>query len=147
VEILEERDGNVLVVIPAGRLDVAAAADLQLRAMKLVEGGERRVVVDLARATEVSGAGLRVLLMLGKRLEGLGGALAVCGVAEDTRRALALAGLEGSLPVVPARGEAVAQVRAAGGDRSRVERVADLAARLLGAAPPGPKKATKKSGG
>jgi len=147
VEILEQREGNVLVVVPSGRLDVAAAADLQLRAMKLVEAGERRVVVDLAHATEVSGAGLRVLLMLCKRLEGLGGAVAVCGVAEDTRRALELAGLAGSLPVVAARGDAVARVRAVGGERGRIERVTELAARLLGAAPPGPKKATKKSGG
>lgn len=145
--MLEERDGNVLIVVPEGRLDVGAAADLQLRAMRLVEAGERRVVVDLARTTEVSGAGLRVLLMLCKRLEGLGGAMAVCGVAEDTRRALALAGLEGSLPVVAARGDAVAGVRTAGGERGRVELVTDLAARLLGAAQPGSKKATKKSGG
>ncbi len=147
MEILEERDDNVLVVVPSGRLDVTAAADLQLRAMKLVESGERRVVVDLSEASEVSGAGLRVLLMLSKRLQGLGGAIAVCGVGEDTRRALALAGLEGSLPAVPGRAEAVAQVRAAGGERSRAERVTDLAARLLGATPHSPKKATKRSGG
>lgn len=147
MEIREERDHSVLVLVPDGRLDVAAAAELQLRAMKLVEAGERRVVVDLARASELCGAGLRVLLMLGKRLEGLGGAMAVCGVADETRRALQLAGLDGALPVVSERAAAVAGVGTAGGEKGRIERVTDLAARLLGAAPTGGKKAARKSGG
>lgn len=147
MDVLEERVSGVLVLAPDGRLDVAGAADLQLAAIRLVEAGERRVVVDLARASEVSGAALRVLLMLGKRLAGLGGALAVCGMAEEARRALEVAGLGEAIQVASTRTEALAGVSSAGSEKQRVEKVTELAARLLGAAPTADKKKATKAGG
>lgn len=147
MDIREEREGTLLVLTPQGRLDTAAAADLQLLAMQLVEAGERRVLVDLSTTSEVSGTALRVLLMLSKRLQGLGGAMAVCGMAEEARHALQVAGLDGAFPVFPGRDAAVAQIRTVGRDKGRAERVAELAARLLGAPHASGKKTAKKSGG
>lgn len=146
MELVEERDAGVLVLIPAGRLDVAAGADLQLRIVQIVESGERRVVVDLGQASEVCGAAWRVLLMFGKRLAGLGGALAVCGLTEEMRRALALAGLEGALPVAAGRADAVAAVRVAEAAKGRTQRITELAARLLGAVPANSQRPPKKKG-
>lgn len=143
MEIREEREGAVVVLHPEGKLDVAAAADFQLRAAKLVEGGERRMIVDLAQANEVCGAALRVLLTLAKRLNGLGGGLAVCGMGEEARRALEVAGLAGAFPVFPDRPTAHAWVGKVGGEKQRVEQVTELAARLLGAATPREPKPTK----
>ncbi len=147
MDVLEERVNGVLVLLPDGRLDVAGAADLQLAAIRLVEAGERRVIVDLNRASEVSGAALRVLLMLGKRLAGLGGALAVCGMAEEARRALEVAGLGEAIQVASTRTEALAGVSFAGSEKQRVAKVTELAARLLGAAPKAGKKKVIKAEG
>lgn len=147
MDVVEERVSGVLVLVPEGRLDVAGAADLQLAAIRLVEAGERRVIVDLTRASEVSGAALRVLLVLGKRLAGLGGSMAVCGMAEEARQALEVAGLDEAIQVAPTRTEALAGVSTAGSEKQRVERVTELAARLLGVAPPAGKKKVTKAGG
>lgn len=146
MEIVEVQEKGVLVLAPEGRLDLTGAADLQLRANQVLDAGQRRVVVDLARTTEVSGAALRVLLTLGKRLAGLGGALAVCGMAEEARRAMEVAGLGGTFEVAPSRAQALARVSEAGKEKRRVEQVTELAARLLGATPTGSKKKATKSG-
>ena len=55
-------DGSRAVVRPIGELDVGTAGTLDARLREAVEGGARRIVLDLREVTFLGSTGLRVLL-------------------------------------------------------------------------------------
>jgi anti-anti-sigma factor len=110
MEIQEERSGGVLVITPAGRLDTTTSGDLELRLLRLLAGPERRFVIDLGRTEYISSAGLRVLLMLVKRLPALGGELVLCGLRPAVRQVFELAGFDALFRLEATRGEALAHL-------------------------------------
>ena len=63
MQITENKRGAVTVLELDGRLDTVTSADLNKKIMSLLSNGEKYFVLDLARLTYVSSAGLRVLLM------------------------------------------------------------------------------------
>ena len=68
----EERIGSTCLLVLVGRLDTETSADLELAVQDLLQAGDRRFVIDLAGVGYVSSAGLRVLLMLAKTVDGQG---------------------------------------------------------------------------
>ena len=111
MEILQDRDGDVTVVAPVGRLDSASAPLLRSALATLDAAGERRLVVDLGRVDYISSAGLGVLFALAKRTREIGGALAICSLGEQVRRVFDLAGYIPYFTVAASRDEAVARVK------------------------------------
>ncbi len=129
MEVIQEKQGGVLVLEPVGKFDTASSQEFQQQVVKLVDSGERRVVVDLRRTVEVSAAGLRVLFMLSKKLESIGGGLVLCSMSEQARKAFEVAGVIQmvKIAVEPDRADAVKRLSA----DEAVAKVADLAAQLL----------------
>lgn len=68
-------DHTVLEV--GGEVDVYTAPRLRERIVELVEGGSRRIVVDLSRVEFLDSTGLGVLVGALKRLRAVGGSLAL----------------------------------------------------------------------
>ena len=68
MQITENKRGKVTVLELDGRLDTGTSAELDKRLMSLLNSGEKYFVLDLARLTYVSSAGLRVLLMGAKKI-------------------------------------------------------------------------------
>jgi len=129
MELIQEKQGGVLVLEPVGRLDAASAQEFQQEVVRLVDSGEKRVVVDLRQTVEISAAGLRLLFMLSKKLEGIGGGLVLCSMSEQVRKAFEVAGVIQmvAITVESSRAEAVKRLSA----DETVAKVADLAAQLL----------------
>src|SRR2546430_9584696 len=65
-----------------GEIDVYTAPQLRERLISLVEGGDRHVIVDLARVEFLDSTGLGVLVGALKRLRGVDGGLSL-GCARD----------------------------------------------------------------
>ena len=91
MEIREERSGRVLVVAPVGRVDSNSSPQLESRLLAHLAKGEQRIVIDMHGVEYISSAGLRVLLMLGKRL-GESGRLVLCSLGPAVRQVFELAG-------------------------------------------------------
>lgn len=72
LDIREESADPYRVLVLTGRLDTDTSADLELAVQDLLQAGDTRFVIDLAAVGYVSSAGLRVLLMLGKKVDGIG---------------------------------------------------------------------------
>jgi anti-anti-sigma factor len=104
----QSRDGIALVA-PAGRLDTTTSPALEEELKRVVDGGAREVLVDLGRVDYISSAGLRVLLVLAKRLRDGRGRLVLCGLDGPVRQVFELAGflplftIEGSREAALAR--------------------------------------------
>jgi anti-anti-sigma factor len=103
MRIDEERVGGALVIAPAGRIDSVSSGELERLVVSRIDGGEKRLVLDLAGVEYISSAGLRVLLMA-EAAQGPAGNL--CGMGPGVRRAR----LAGFLPL-RGRGRARAGAR------------------------------------
>ena len=75
MQIAEVRRDGVVAVVPTGRIDTTTAAALEGHLNVLMAGGARRVVVDFSRVDYISSAGLRVLLIVARRMSESSGRL------------------------------------------------------------------------
>jgi anti-sigma B factor antagonist len=92
VEIAHEQAGAVSVLAPVGRLDTDSATDLELAIQDLIGADARHFVLDFAKIGYVSSAGLRVLLMAAKQLDGGMGTLRLCGLSPQVKQVFDIAG-------------------------------------------------------
>jgi anti-sigma B factor antagonist/stage II sporulation protein AA (anti-sigma F factor antagonist) len=109
MEIREERRDGVLVVAPSGRVDSVSSGDLEGRLLEHLTA-DRRLVVDFRDVEYISSAGLRVLLMLAKKLRESGGELVLCSMDRAVRMTFELAGFLPIFVVVASREEAFARL-------------------------------------
>jgi anti-anti-sigma factor len=120
VEIAETHHGGVVVVAPDGSLGVAADCTKLDRCLAgLIEKRSHRIVVDLARVRTISGAALRTLLVVRRRLVTVGGALVLCGLSEKVMQVSSISGFDRDFTILPALEEAVRT--ALGGSGAPVE--------------------------
>lgn len=92
MEIQQMTLDTVLLVAPVGRVDTTTSGALEEALRRAVDDGARDLLVDLAGVEYVSSAGLRVFLVLAKRLRDLRGRLVLCGMGEPVRQVFDLAG-------------------------------------------------------
>jgi anti-anti-sigma factor len=79
VEIGERRDGDILILSPAGRIDNDTSPAFQARLLAALTPGAA-VLVDLSAVEYVSSAGLRALMMGSKQSKAENGRLAVAAL-------------------------------------------------------------------
>jgi stage II sporulation protein AA (anti-sigma F factor antagonist) len=112
MEIGEERPSEgILIVVPQGRVDSTTSGELERRLLQHVEKGERRLVVDLARIEYISSAGLRVLLLVAKRLQAAEGRLVLCTLGPAVWQVFELAGFLPIFEIAASREEVLEHLR------------------------------------
>jgi anti-sigma B factor antagonist/stage II sporulation protein AA (anti-sigma F factor antagonist) len=79
MDIRERRDGNILILSPAGRIDNDSSPAFQARLLAALTPGAV-VLVDLSSIEYVSSAGLRALMMGSKQSKAANGRLAVAAL-------------------------------------------------------------------
>jgi anti-anti-sigma factor len=85
---------EVFVLAVEGRLDAVLADRLQEDLVRLIKRGERAILLDFSKVQQISGPGLRVLLVAGKGSERIGCRFALSGVNESVARVLAASGFD-----------------------------------------------------
>ncbi len=80
MEIDEQRNGDVVVLSPVGRLNNDTSPEFQSRLLGCVGTAAARVLVDFSRVDYISSAGLRALMAASKQSKATGGRLAVTGL-------------------------------------------------------------------
>lgn len=107
IQDLETAGARVLQL--TGRLDTNTSTVFDRHCAERV-GLDARVAVDLAAVDYVSSAGLRVFLMLAKKLQKGGGKLVLCGLAPAVREVFDIAGFSRILDIADDRGAALAKL-------------------------------------
>ena len=110
MQIAEARVDGIVAVAPTGRIDTTTAPVLEQHLNALLARGERRLVVDFAGVDYISSAGLRVMLLLARRLQDAGGRLGLCGMGDAVRQVFQLAGFLPLFVVLETRDAAVNQI-------------------------------------
>jgi anti-anti-sigma factor len=92
MQIEQTARDRITVLAPNGRIDTTTSPALDDAVRAAVDGGSRALVVDFTKVDYISSAGLRVLLVLAKRMRELGGRLVLCGFGPPVRQVFHLAG-------------------------------------------------------
>ena len=110
MQITYTQEGNVVVLSPIGRIDSTTAAELERACDGHIGNGATRILLDLAQTQYVSSAGLRVFLVVGKKLQKVGGRVALCSMLPLVREVLAIAGFDRILTTADSRGAGLAKL-------------------------------------
>ena len=110
MDIQHSNHEGITVIAPAGRIDTTTSGALDEAVRRAVDGGVRELVVDLAGVEYISSAGLRVFLVLAKRMRDLQGRLVLCGMTEPVRQVFRLAGFMPLFRVEPSQHAALAKI-------------------------------------
>lgn len=105
-----ESQGDLAVVVLNGRLDSTNAADTEMQILAQIEAGRPRIVVDASGLEYLSSAGLRVFLVVAKRVKTAGGALALHSLTAHVREVFEISGFVNVLTVCASRDEAMSRV-------------------------------------
>lgn len=100
---------SVLVASLTGRLDSTTAKDLETTLLERIAAGDVRLVLDFTALDYISSAGLRVVLLAGKRTSAAGGKTALAGFGPSIRAVFEISGFISIFPVAdtPAAAAAV----------------------------------------
>lgn len=101
MNIAESKRGNIVILKLSGRLDSGTSNDFQDKLLELIDGGEKRLVIDLAQLDYVSSAGLRAFLVAAKRLKGVGGKIALSAMKSNIKEVFDLSGFTSLFPISP----------------------------------------------
>jgi anti-anti-sigma factor len=118
---------GVAVVAAIGSIDSKTSPELEAALVKLLGEKKREIVLDLARLDYVASAGLRVFVMIGKRLQAEKGRLALCAVNPSVMKVLEVSGFVTLFAIRPSRQEAVDWLASG----AKLSRVSSLAGEIL----------------
>ena len=105
-----QREQGVTVIAPtAPRLDAAAAPAFKQEVVQLIEGGDTRLVLDLAGVSFLDSSGLGAMVSILKAL-GQRGSLVVCNVKGPVQSLFQLTRMDKVFAILPSRAEALARL-------------------------------------
>ncbi len=96
-----------LVLKVAERMDAQSGPDFEKECQRLIQEGEKCLVVDFESLIYISSAGLRSVLVVGKHLKEMGGSLRLCCLKGIVKTVFETAGFSSIFPVFDSVAEAV----------------------------------------
>jgi anti-anti-sigma factor len=106
LDLTEEQLGTVNIVHVKGRLDAVSSPVLEQKLSQLIDGGATKLVLECANLGYMSSAGMRVLLLITKKLGGKG-KLVVCGLQDEVLDIIKMAGFHTILEIRPTQQDAL----------------------------------------
>ncbi len=106
------QDGPVTIVALEGKVDTDTCNDVETALLAEIGKGATRMVIDMAEVDYISSAGLRSVLIAGKKIKAVKGRVAFCNLRPLIFDVFDASGFTTILTVCGARDEAVAACRA-----------------------------------
>ncbi|ATW27850.1 STAS domain-containing protein [Candidatus Formimonas warabiya] len=126
MKIAVNKEGKLLIVMPEGRIDAYEAKNLQSTIEQEITPDIASVVFDLKGVSYISSAGLRVMMVVSKRMRQVQGSVALCHVGQFCRDVMDTAGFLEFLPLFDRLEQAVAYGRQSIQEKEYLENWAKL---------------------
>ncbi|MDR1474911.1 MAG: STAS domain-containing protein [Holosporales bacterium] len=97
---------SVIMLTPHGRIDTASAGEFEKALNAVISGGNKKIIVVFASVDYISSAGLRVLLLIGKRLKVTKGNIALSDMSERIFEVFKISGFNKILTICATADEA-----------------------------------------
>ncbi|CAI8876401.1 STAS domain-containing protein [Methylococcus capsulatus] len=101
LDITCETRGEVLVAHLSGRIDAAASRAFEEQALAWVDAGTRNLVMDLSSINYISSAGLRVFLLIAKKLKEAEGSVKLCALTPAVNDVFEISGFSRLFSIYP----------------------------------------------
>jgi anti-anti-sigma factor len=108
MNIIEEKQDNILILRLIGKLDVLNSNVLEEAIQKIISSGELVIAIDCEKLEYISSSGLRVLLMLDKSITKNKGKLALFSLKDNIKEILAISGFTSLFEIFDNQIEAIA---------------------------------------
>lgn len=109
--IAQEALENARLISIAGQLNSGNSTSVENEITGLIDRGDHRLLLDLSSLEYISSAGLRVVLVVAKRLKAERGQLILFGMQPQVREVFEISGFLSILEVAPTREEAISRIR------------------------------------
>lgn len=103
----KERDNLVLEI--KGRIDALTTPKLEEECQRLIDQGEKALILDLGGVEYISSAGLRTILIIARRLNSLEGKIRFCGLQGMVKEVFSISGLNSLFPAFSSVTEALSR--------------------------------------
>ena len=112
MNVTDEIKDGVVVLSPEGRIDTrtSGAFEQAVMARALGKDAATRIVMNFSNLDYINSTGMRVLLILAKRLAGASGKLVLCGMKEHILEVFRISGFNQILTITDTEEEALQQV-------------------------------------
>lgn len=107
MEITTKLDSGITIMYPDGRVDTSTAKSFEEGVMKIIPDKEF-VIISFSHIEYISSAGLRVILMAGKKMASMNGQLALADMPEKIHEVFKMSGFDKILKIYPTVAEAKA---------------------------------------
>lgn len=97
------------IIALQGQVNSSNAVQVETEVLSVVQKGAKNVLLNMTELSYISSAGLRVVLVLAKRLKQAGGKLVIYGMQAHVREVFDISGFLAILNVVATRSEALEQ--------------------------------------
>ena len=111
MDIVQDHDGEVVIVKLKGRLDSSASSSAEAGFAAALGDEPPHLAIDFTELDYISSAGLRALLILAKRVQQMQGKVALFGLLDNVREVFAVSGFDRIFAIAADRAAAIATVR------------------------------------
>ncbi len=92
MQISVKTANEVKVLAFEGSLDTQTSPDAQTQLTELIDGGDKKILVNFEKLHYISSAGLRILLAAAKQLKAAEGELRICDLNEVVKEVFDISG-------------------------------------------------------
>ncbi len=93
------KQNEFFIVKASGRMDAISAPEFEKSCLEWIQGGESTMVVDLEGLEYMSSAGLRSILIVGKKLKAMGGTLSFSSLTPNVAHVFSISNFGAMFPV------------------------------------------------
>jgi stage II sporulation protein AA (anti-sigma F factor antagonist) len=111
MDIVQDRDNEVVIIKLKGHLDSSAAPSAEAGFAAALGGGPPHLAIDFTELDYISSAGLRVLLILARKVQEMQGKVALFGLLDNVREVFSISGFDRIFAIAADRAAAIAAVR------------------------------------
>jgi anti-anti-sigma factor len=111
MELITEKQGEVVVFKLKGRLDALTAPEFEARCQQWLDAGESWFAVDLGELEYISSAGIRTVLLIAKKLKARDGGLGFSRISGMVEKVFTIAGIYSMFPMYASLEEALVQLK------------------------------------
>jgi anti-anti-sigma factor len=90
-----------------GRIDTTTAAEFEKSVMEVIEGGCTRLILDCTALSYISSSGLRVFLVVQKKMASIKGQFRICCLQPGIREIFDISGFSSIFSIFPDQDSAV----------------------------------------
>ena len=110
MEVTSKSSDNAIVIYVDGDLTTNSSPEVEAEINEILEEATNNVVINVEKVNFIASTGLRVILVLGKRLDGEGFKLSVCSMNSSTKSVFEMSGFTKLFPIFDTEEEALAQL-------------------------------------